>query len=103
MEAYSNLKMVECSIEAMIQFILLVIFTYASVSLPLTSGLGLIKDNNIYQWSFLAFSFLVTYVGMIDSILTAMNVRKNDQLGFKQKIVLGLSYTLQLLAHFQTS
>ena len=38
-EALSDLKMVECSTEAVVQFLLLIIFTFASVLLPTTSGL----------------------------------------------------------------
>ena len=52
MEALSDLKMVECSTEAVVQFILLLIFHFASVLLPSTSGLGLHHDN-IYDWTFL--------------------------------------------------
>ena len=41
----------------------------------------------------------MTYVTIIMSILSAMDIRKNGQLGFKQKAILGLSATFQLLAH----
>ena len=99
MEALSDLKMVECSTEAIVQFLLLVIFTFASVLLPTTSGLGLLKENNIYEWTFLVFSFLSTIVTVNKAILGAMDIRKNGQLDFKQKVVLGTSFTFQLLSH----
>ena len=99
MQAYSDIKMVECSIEAVLQFGLLVIFTAVSIILPKTSGLGLIKDDNVKQWTYVALALLATYVNMIQSILTAVNIQKRDQLGMKDKVVLGLSYTLQLLVH----
>ena len=99
MQAYSDIKMVECSIEAVLQFGLLVIFTAVSIILPKTSGLGLIKDDNVKQWTYVALALLATYVNMIQSILTAVNIQKRDQLGIKDKVVLGLSYTLQLLVH----
>ena len=99
MEAYSDMKMVECSTEAVPQFYFLVIFTIASVILPRTSGLGLLKDESGYSWAFLVFSLTMTYVTIIMSILSAMDIRKNGQLGFKQKAILGLSATFQLLAH----
>ena len=38
----------------------------------------------------------ITYVTIIMSILSAMDIRKNGQLGFKQKVI---SATFQLLAH----
>ena len=99
MEALSDLKMVECSTEAVVQFLLLVIFTFASVLLPTTSGLGLLKENNIYEWTFLVFSFLTTIVTVNKTILGAMDIRKNGQLDFKQKVILGTSFTFQLLSH----
>ena len=99
MEAYSDLKMVECSTEAIPQFYFLVIFTIASVLLPRTSGLGLLKDNSGYSWAFLVFSLTTTYATIIMSILSAMDIRKNGQLGLKQKAILGLSTTFQLMAH----
>ena len=55
-EAFSDLKMVECTTEGIVQMILLAIFTSASVLLPSTSGLGLLKENNPYEWTFLIFS-----------------------------------------------
>ena len=99
MEAYSDLKMVECSTEAVPQFYFLVIFTIASVILPKTSGLGLLKDDSGYSWAFLVFSLTTTYATIIVSILSAMDIRKNGQLGLKQKAFLGLSATFQLMAH----
>ena len=99
MEALSDLKMVECSTEAVVQFLLLVIFTFASVLLPTTSGLGLLKENNSFEWTFLVFSFLTTIVTVNKAILGAMDIRKNGQLDFKQKVILGTSFTFQLLSH----
>ena len=99
MEAYSDLKMVECSTEAVVQFLLLVIFTFASVLLPTTSGLGLLKENNSFEWTFLVFSFLHTIISLNLSILGAMDIRKNEQLGFLQKLILCTSFTFQLLSH----
>ena len=98
-EALSDLKMVECSTEAVVQFVLLVIFTFASVLLPTTSGLGLLKDNSSFEWTFLAFSFLTTIITVNMSILDAVDIRKNGQLGFKQKVILGTSFTFQILSH----
>merc|ERR1712020_92859 len=98
MEALSDLKMVECSTEAVVQFLLLVIFTFASVLLPTTSGLGLLKENNVYEWTFLVFSFLTTIVTVNKAILGAMDIRKDGQLDFKQKVILGTSFTFQLLS-----
>ena len=66
MEAYSDMKMVECSTEAVPQFYFLVIFTIASVILPRTSGLGLLKDESGYSWAFLVFSLTMTYITIIE-------------------------------------
>ena len=98
-EALSDLKMVECSTEAIVQFILLVIFTSASVLLPTTSGLGLLKENSSFEWAFLVFSFLTTIVSVNKAILGAIDIRKKRQLNFKQKLILGTSFTFQLLSH----
>ena len=99
LEALSDLKMVECSTEAVVQFLLLVIFTFASVLLPRTSGLGLLKDNSTYEWTFLVFSFLTTIITVNKAILGAMDIRKNEQLDFKQKVILAISFTFQILSH----
>ena len=98
-EALSDLKMVVCSTEAVVQFLLLVIFTFASVLLPSTSGLGLLKDDNSYDWTFLVFSFLTTIVTVNKAILDAIDIRKKRQLDFKQKVILGMSFTFQILSH----
>ena len=98
-EALSDLKMVVCSTEAVVQFLLLVIFTFASVLLPSTSGIGLLKDNNSYEWTFLVFSFLTTLVTVNKAILDAMDIQKKRQLDFKQKVILGMSFTFQILSH----
>jgi len=98
-EAFSDLKMVECTTEGIVQMILLAIFTFASVLLPSTSGLGLLKENNPYEWTFLIFSFLTTLFTANKSLLGAMDIRKKEQLDLKQKIVLGISFTFQLFAH----
>ena len=99
MEAFSDLKMVETSTEAVVQAILLVIFTIASVLLPNTSGIGLLKENSFFEWAFLAFSFFTTLFTANKSLLGAMDIRKKEQLALKQKIVLGISFTFQLFAH----
>ena len=98
-EAFSDLKMVEASTEGIVQMLLLAIFTLASVLLPSTSGLGLLKENNIYEWTFLIISFLTTLFTANKSLLGAMDIRKKEQLDLKQKIVLGISFTFQLFAH----
>ena len=99
MEALSDLKMVECSTEAVVQFLLLVIFTFASVLLPTTAGLGLFKENSSFEWTFLVFSFLTTVVTVNKAILGAMDIRKNGQLDLKQMVILGTSFTFQPLSH----
>ena len=99
MQAYSDLKMVECSTEAVPQFFYLVIFTAASVLLPRTSGLGLVKEDSFQEWTFVAVSLLLTYHAIISAILGAMDIRKDGQLGFLDKVILGLSFSCQLLAH----
>ena len=98
-EAFSDLKMVETSTEAVVQSILLVIFTFASVLLPNTSGIGLLKENSFFEWAFLAFSFFTTLLTANKSLLGAVDIRKREQLDLKQKIVLGISFTFQLFAH----
>ena len=47
----------------------------------------------------MAVSLLLTYHAIISAILGAINIRKNGQLGFLDSVILGLSYSLQLLAH----
>ena len=98
-EAFSDLKMVEASTEGIVQMILLAIFTFASVLLPTTSGLGLLSQNTSYEWTFLAFSFFTTIFNANRSILGAMDIRKKEQLDLKQKIILGISFTFQLFTH----
>ena len=98
-EAFSDLKMVETSTEAVVQAVLLAIFTFASVLLPNTSGIGLLKENSFFEWAFLAFSFFTTLFTANKSLLGAMDIRKKEQLDLKQKIVLGISFTFQLFAH----
>ena len=99
MEALSDLKMVECSTEAVVQLLLLLVFTFASVLLPTTSGLGLLKDDNIYEWTFLTLSFLTTVITVNKAILDAMDIQKNGQLASKQKVILAISFTFQILSH----
>ena len=97
MVAFSDLKMVETSTEGVPQLFLLLVFTSASVLLPVLSGLGLVKDaSSIYSYVFVTLSLVQTFITIISSILAAMNIRQDGQLGMKSKAILGLSITFQL-------
>ena len=97
MVAFSDLKMVETSTEGVPQLFLLIVFTSASVLLPELSGLGLVKDaRSISSYVFVTLSLVQTFITIISSILTAMNIRQDGQLGLKSKAILGLSITFQL-------
>ena len=98
-EAYSDLKMAESSVESVVQFFLLLVFTLASVMLPRTSGFGLVKDDSPGTTVFLGISLLATYVNIIVAIINAMDNKKDGQLGFLEKVVHGISATFQMLAH----
>ena len=81
MVAFSDLKMVETSTEGVPQLFLLIVFTSASVLLPELSGLGLVKDaRSISSYVFVTLSLVQTFITIISSILTAMNIRQDGQL-----------------------
>ena len=97
MLAYSDMKMVECSTEASPQIFLLLVFSSATVLWPKMSGLGLVKDpSSISSYAFLILSLVQTFNTIISSMLAAMNIRQDGQLGLKSKFILGLSMTFQL-------
>ena len=60
--------MVECSTEAVPQFFYLTIFTVASVLLPRTSGLVLVKEESFKKWTFVTVFLLLTYYSIISAI-----------------------------------
>ena len=98
MVAYSDLKIVEASLEAIPQIYFLVVFSLASWILPETSHLGLTSSPQILfaEAFFLLLSLALSYASVISSILSAMDIRKHDQLTFKNKLLLGLSVTFQI-------
>ena len=98
MVAYSDLKIVEASLEAIPQLYYLNVFLLASWVLPETSHLGLTSslqmtfDEAVFLFGSMAFS----YVSAISSMISAMNIRKHHQLTFVSKLLLGLSVTFQI-------
>ena len=98
MVAYSDLKSIEASTEAVPQLFVLIVFIVASILFPEKSGLGLLKNDSWYEYTFLGLSLLSTYATIIFSILTSMKIRKKSHLGLTSRILLGLSFSLQLIA-----
>ena len=98
MVAYSDLKSIEASTEAVPQLFILSTFTVASILFPEKSGLGLLKNDSWYEYTFLGLSLLSTYATIIFSILTSMKIRKKNHLGLTSRILLGLTFSLQLIA-----
>ena len=98
-DAYSNLKVTETSLESVVQFFLLLVFILASILLPRTSGLGLVKDDRPYTKIFLGLSLLTTYANIIVTTIYAMDIKKQGQLGLLDKVFHGIAATFQMLAH----
>ena len=98
MKLYSEMKIVEASLEATPQLSLLVVFTLASWILPNYSRLGLLEEDTAYVWTFVILSLLQTFVTIVFAVLDNINIQKGDQLNLKCKIVLGASLFFLLLA-----
>ena len=98
MVAYSDFKIVEASLEAIPQIYFLIVFSLASWLLPKKSYLGLISAAQITfgEAAFLLLSLAHSYASSMTSIISAMDIRKHDQLTFTSKLLLGLSATFQL-------
>merc|ERR1719319_942832 len=79
MEAFADLKMVECSTEAVPQLFFIIVFIIESVQTEdgMRSGLGLVKDNSKYTIVFLVFSLLQTYATIVMAIIGAVRIRKS--------------------------
>ena len=100
MVAYSDLRMVEASTEAVFQMFTLIVFITASILHPEKSGLGLLKNDSWYEYVFLILSLLTSYATIMLSILTSMKIRKKGNLSFWSKVLLGASFSLQLASRF---
>ena len=98
MTLFSYMKTIEASTEASFQLFSLVVFIIASVMLPAESGLTFGLDDSALTWPFLILSLLQSYSSIINSILSAVNIEKSGGLTVKNKIFLGLSISLQMLA-----
>ena len=98
MVAYSDLKIIEASTEAVFQMFTLLVFIIASILYPTRSGLGLLKNDSLYEYAFLVLSLLSSYASIMLSILTSMKIRKKGHLLFRSKILLGISFSLQLIS-----
>ena len=98
MVAYSDLKIIETSTEAVFQMFTLIVFIIASILYPERSGLGLLKNDSFYEYSFLVLSLLSSYASIMMSILTSMKIRRRGHLLFRSKILLGISFSLQLVS-----
>ena len=98
MVAYSDLKIVEASLEAIPQLYFLIVFSLASCLLPETSHLGLTSALQITfrEAALLLLSLAISYGSSITSIISAIDIRKHGQLTFTSKLLLGLSVTFQL-------
>ena len=98
MVAYSDLKIVEASLEAIPQIYFLLVFSLASWVLPETSHLGLTSPPHITfdEEAFLLLSLAHSYASAISSIISAMDIRKHQQLTFSSKLLIGLSVTFQI-------
>ena len=98
MVAYSDLKIVEASLEAIPQIYFLIVFALASWVVPETSHLGLTSPPHITydEEAFLLLSLAASYTSAISSIISAMDIRKHDQLTFSSKLLIGLSVTFQI-------
>ena len=98
MKLYSEMKIVEASLEAAPQLHLLVVFTLASWILPNYSRLGLLEEDTTYVWTFVILSILQTFLTIVFAVLDNINIHKGNQLNLKCKIVLGASVFFFLLA-----
>ena len=98
MTLFSYMKTIEANTEASPQLFSLIVFIIASVMLPTESGLTFGLDDSVLTWPFLILSLIQSYSSIIISILSAVNIEKSGGLSLKNKIFLGLSISLQLLA-----
>ena len=98
MVAYSDLKMVEASLEAVPQIYFLTIFFLASWLLPETTLLGLTSSPKITfsEGAFLFLSLGHSYATTILSITSAMDIRKHGSMTLANKVLLALSVTFQI-------
>ena len=98
MSLFSYMKTIEANTEASPQLFSWVVFIVASVMMPSESGLTFALDDSIFTWPFLVLSLFQSYSSIIVSVLSAVNIEKNGGLSMTNKIFLGLSISLQLLA-----
>ena len=80
MEAFADLKMVECSTEAVPQLFFLIVFTIASTEYRDETGLGLVKDESDDTYTFLVLSMIQSYVTIVMAIVGAVKIRKSGGL-----------------------
>ena len=102
LEAFADLKMVECSTEAIPQLFFLIILTFSSVEHSEGTGLSLLQDGEHHQedisYIFLVVSLLQTITTIFMAITGALRIRKSGGLDLKSQVLLGLSATAQMLA-----
>ena len=98
MVAYSDLKMVEASLEAVPQIYFLTIFFLAAWLLPETTLLGLTSAPKVTfdEGLFLFLSVGHSYATTILSIISAMDIRQHGKMTFANKVLLALSVTFQI-------
>ena len=102
MTALSYMKSTEANLEATIQLIVLICFHFIPFLLPKVSGLGPeFEPTQRCTWVLilLIVSPIVTFISNIVATVTALDITKGSQLGFKGKCLLGMYLLLQLSSH----
>ena len=102
MTALSYMKSTEANLEATIQLIVLICFHFIPFLLPKVSGLGPeFEPTQRSTWvlMLLIVSPIVTFISNIVATVTAIDITKGSQLGFKATCLLGMYLLLQLSSH----
>ena len=94
MVMFSDMKLVECNLEAIPQLFFLIVYIFVSGTDSVSLGLS---GDDSTTWSVLILSIILTFVYIISSLLTAVSIRKRGQVSVKGKCLLGVSFTFQIV------
>ena len=100
--AFSQLKMMEINVEAVVQLFILITFYFVPRIIPQSHGLGSEFDSDDQTWSswlLLIGSTTFTAISVIGSTLSAIDLSKRGGLGIKAKGILSISLSFQLASH----
>ena len=100
--SFSQLKMMEINLEAVVQLFILITFYFVPRIIPQAHGLGSEfeeEEQSWFGWLLLIGSTCLTAFSVIGSTLSAISLSKGGQFGIKTKLILGLSLSFQLASH----